>query len=143
MLFRSVKLLSGITYPVCSKHYLAERGGHVDLATISPNELLHDETQESWKRWMQVSGAPLSNTTRGLVFQDFNLLTAALFAGHGVALCPVSLFQRELKSGDLVQISDLPANENKAYWMTNMQPGKPEGELFSNWISGIMIAGAI
>ena len=34
----AVKLLSGITYPVCSKHYLAERGGHVDLATISPKD---------------------------------------------------------------------------------------------------------
>jgi LysR family glycine cleavage system transcriptional activator len=133
----SVRLLPGVTYPVCSRGYFEEANGHVDLRAIDPGELLHDETMDVWTQWMKAAGRTTFLPDRGLLYQDFNLLTAAIFAGQGIAQCPVALFERELQSGSLILLSDRPENEDKSYWMTLRRPDKPACRQFGDWITSL------
>lgn len=127
-------LMNGQTYPVCSKHYLAARNGQVDWSALHPSDLLHDETHETWDLWLKNAGYSLPMHKASAVFQDFNLLTAALMSGQGIALCPTWLFRRELAAGDLLQLSESPANEDKEYRVTVRQPNSGASAKFVDWI---------
>ena len=131
----AVRLMRGVTYPVCSRGYLEKANGHVDLMAIDPGELLNDEAMDVWTQWMRAAGRTAFSPDRGPLYQDFNLLAAAIFAGQGVAQCPVSLFERELQSGSLIVLSDRPGNEDKSYWMTLRRPDKPACRQFGDWIT--------
>lgn len=129
----AVRLMRGITYPACSKGYFEKANESVDLMTIDSAELLHDETMDVWAQWMRAAGRVTFSPDRGPLYQDFNLLAAAIFGGQGVAQCPVALFEREIQCGSLILLSDRPANEDKSYWMTLRRPDKPACRQFSDW----------
>ncbi|MBB3395371.1 DNA-binding transcriptional LysR family regulator [Rhizobium sp. BK060] len=114
----------------------------MDFATIDSGELLHDETMEVWTQWMRTTGRITFSPDRGPIYQDFNLLAAAIFAGQGIAQCPVALFEREIQSGSLILLSDRPANEDKSYWMTLRRPDKPACRQFGDWATSLTDLGA-
>ena len=67
------------------------------------------------------------------------LLTAALatavVAGHGVALCPVEVFRREIESGDLVILSDIATLENESYFLITKTARSRAVSAFSDWFA--------
>ena len=69
-----------------------------------------------------------------MIFSDFNLLSIAALAGHGVALCPVSLITSELERGDLVLLSDLPENTDKNYLLFCLYGNNDAVEKFRTWM---------
>lgn len=132
--FSVTHLLSGEVKPVCSPDYLKATtalDGGLDFGNAT---LLHDEDRQCWSRWAQRAGLRLDRNESGIIFADFNLLSIAAIAGHGVALCPVSLISAELERGDLVLLSDIPENTERNYLLF-CQRGKNEAvDKFRSWM---------
>lgn len=135
--FSVTHLLSGEVKPVCSPSYLKATTGPNGGLDFCRATLLHDEDRRCWSRWAQRAGLSLEGKDSGIIFADFNLLSIAAIAGHGVALCPVSLISAELERGDLVLLSDLPENTDRNYLLF-CKPSKNEAvDKFRHWIGEI------
>lgn len=132
------RLFSRSTQPVASPRYL-ERKGSINHATqIATADLLHDETTVHWAQWLDKAGVSLTQTLRGPVFQDFNLLATAAIAGHGVALCPVELCRREIENGDLVVLSDIPILEEESYFLICKASPQKSISAFCTWFKSVI-----
>jgi LysR family transcriptional regulator, glycine cleavage system transcriptional activator len=132
----SRRLLSRINRPVTSPHYLARHGELATAQAIAGADLLHDEDPANWAAWFRKAGVSPLPSLRGPVFQDFNLLATALVAGHGVALCPVEVFSREIAAGDLVVLSDVATLEDQSYHLVMPQGVRTEMGQFADWFAG-------
>lgn len=132
------RLFSRSTQPVASPRYL-ERKGSINHATqIATADLLHDETTVHWAQWLDKAGVPLTQTLRGPVFQDFNLLATAAIAGHGVALCPVELCRREIENGDLIVLSDISILEEESYFLICKASPQKSISAFCTWFKSVI-----
>ncbi len=127
------KLFSRRSRPVCSPAFLKNNPSAAEPAGLRNLELLHDESQSDWKNWFAVAGVELTSDPQGPIFQDFNLLSTAVIAGHGVALCPVDVFQEELSRGDLCVLSELQVNENDGYYITHRKDAETSVAKFVDW----------
>jgi len=106
--------MPGASVPVCSPSVL--RGGRPQR----PSEylalgLLHDTDQSGWGAWFRRMGVPMPVQQGAPVFEDFNLLRAAVLAGQGVALCPLAMIRGDIEAGRLVQLSDVSVLEDHGY----------------------------
>ncbi|HBY4414948.1 TPA: hypothetical protein MIU36_23565 [Klebsiella pneumoniae] len=130
-------LLSGEVKPVCSPAYLKTAAGPDGILDFSCATLLHDEDRRCWSRWAQRAGLRTGEIDDGIIFADFNLLSIAAIAGHGVALCPVSLISAELARGDLVLLSDIPENTDRNYLLFSKRGKNDAVEQFRSWMVGL------
>ncbi|HEV7309311.1 LysR substrate-binding domain-containing protein [Ensifer sp.] len=137
---RSDRLFSRINRPVASPRYLERVGALNSLQAIAGADLLHDETTSRWRDWFARSGQEGARAMRGPVFQDFNLLATAVIAGHGVALCPVEVFRREIDSGDLVVLSDIATLEDESYFLITRTSRSKAASAFSDWFATVVKA---
>lgn len=130
---QGARLFSRMNKPVCSPSFLKERGPFKDCAAISSAPLLHDERRESWSEWLCRAGLDRATANAGPVFQDFNMLATAVIAGHGIGLCPVEIIRPEIEAGDLIVLSDIAINTEKAYFVRWRHDCKPVVEAFVGW----------
>jgi LysR family transcriptional regulator of beta-lactamase len=74
-------------------------------------------------------------TARGPLFDSSWIMVQAALRGDGIALVPVSMFRRELESGDLVQPFAVEADLG-SYWLTRLlSRAESRGmALFRNWV---------
>lgn len=109
-------LMSEEAVPVASPLLIGE---HVTRkATELTNvPLLHLETRpNAWKEWFtQNNLAP--PTDKGMVLEQFSMLTQAAVAGLGVAMLPHFLIQSELERGELEILIDLPLENSAGYYL--------------------------
>ncbi|WP_457581744.1 LysR substrate-binding domain-containing protein [Ensifer canadensis] len=133
------RLFSRANRPVTSPRYI-ERKGSLDTAeAIATADLLHDETTTRWREWFAKAGlAVRGSPQRGPVFQDFNLLATAVIAGHGVALCPVEVFRREIENGDLIVLSPIATLEDESYFLITKNISSKPVTAFSAWFHTIV-----
>ena len=110
------QLFSRINKPVCSPHFMAQRGPFNRPEQIIASDLLHDASREGWKEWSAAAGLKLTKALSGPIYQDFNLLATAVIAGHGIGLCPVNVFSAEIRRGDLVVASRSRRTMTRAMW---------------------------
>lgn len=129
----SVKLFSRRSLPVASPYYI-ERHGPLDSAkAIGEADLLHDASREDWRVWLKRAGLQEDAAGKGHIFEDFNMLATAVIAGHGVALCPVDVFRREIARGDLLVLSDICTRETQGYYLlASSTPSRTE-KAFCDW----------
>lgn len=135
---RSDRLFSRINRPVASPRYLERKGELKTPQAIASADLLHDETTSRWREWLAKAGQVPEQTLRGPVFQDFNLLATAVIAGHGVALCPIEVFRREIDNGDLVVLSDIATLENESYFLITKAVRSKAASAFSDWFATVI-----
>lgn len=128
----SRRLFSRRNQPVASPHYLARMAG-TTAADIGASNLLHDEDIANWTQWFVKAGVHPVPEIKGTVFQDFNLLATAVIAGHGVALCPVEVFAREIAAGDVVVLSDIATMEDASYFVVTPARSRSEVGAFVGW----------
>jgi DNA-binding transcriptional LysR family regulator len=128
----SRRLFSRRNQPVASPHYLARLSGR-DPVSLATSNLLHDEDTSNWREWFRKAGIYPLPDLKGLVFQDFNLLATAVIAGHGVALCPVEVFSREIAAGDVVVLSDIATMEDASYFVVTPARSRSEVGAFVDW----------
>ena len=119
------QLFSRINKPVCSRHFMAQRGPFKRADQIIASDLLHDASREGWKEWSTAAGLKVTKTLSGPIYQDFNLLATAVLAGHGIGLCPVNVFSAEIRRGDLIVASEIATNDDKGYVIMTRR-GRPK-----------------
>lgn len=134
----ATKFLEGVSYPVCSAHYLEQIGPLLEPADLLKCSLLHDLDRRPWSRWFKAAGTKIDDQLPGLLFEGFNLLHSSILAGQGVGLAPTAILADDLKAGRLVQLFDTPVLEEKAYFIS--EPANPresradEVAIFKAWL---------
>ena len=132
-------LLAGDVRPVCAPSYLARApraGNEIDFSAAT---LLHDEDGSTWSRWLHKRGVASDPINSSTIFADFNLLSIAVIAGHGVALCPTSLINAELATGDLVLLSDLTENCDRNYFLFQHHQRNDAVDRFCVWVKQALL----
>ncbi len=137
---RSVRLFSRRNKPVAGARYIEKHPEILVPGGLRRAELLHDETLEAWADWFREAGVERERSMRGPVFQDFNLLASVVIAGHGVALCPVEVFRREIQTGDLVVLSDIATLVDEHYVMVREDAHDTAVSSFLKWFQLICVA---
>jgi DNA-binding transcriptional LysR family regulator len=96
--------------------------------------LLHDQSPQGWQTWFATAGLPAPALNSGVVYEDFNLMSTAAIAGHGVALCPTALIQQELANRYLVELSPLSASRERRYLLLHRPGGSELVTAFRDWL---------
>lgn len=136
----SMFFLSGDSAPVCSPALL-RRAGRADdpptPAALVGLGLLHDGGTEGWRTWLEETGGDVGDTIPGATFEDFNLLRAAALSGQGVALCPLEMVEPDLRSGNLVQLSEHTVSYGSDYYLLSRATASPglaaQTRIFLDW----------
>lgn len=131
------EIFSRINRPVASAHCVARMPHLLRPGGLEAADLLHDETVQSWADWFEKAGRRRTKPLRGPIYQDFNLLATAVIAGHGVALCPIEVFRREIANGDLVVLSDVATLEDRGYFLISEKPTDRAVAAFTDWFVGV------
>lgn len=128
----AVPVMSAPLSPLCAPA-LAERLRHPrDLAR---EPLLRSFRAAEWAAWFQAAGVepPLVN---GMIFDNSLAMADAAAQGFGVALLPVALFVRDLRSGRLVRPFALEVHAG-SYWLTRLKSRRvtPAMQAFALWLN--------
>ncbi|MER8664548.1 LysR substrate-binding domain-containing protein [Mesorhizobium sp. M1148] len=134
---RFARLFSRMNKPVASAHYVKHKPEILHSHALEGADLLHDESLNGWAQWFEKAGMKRVKPLRGPIYQDFNLLTGAIMAGHGVALCPIQVFRREIANGDLVVLSEIATLEDQGYYLLRADDAGPAVDAFTHWFRRI------
>jgi LysR family transcriptional regulator, glycine cleavage system transcriptional activator len=126
------KLFSRVNKPVASPSYLGRQPKLLENG-FEGARLLHDQTTSAWEDWFERAGIHPKRLSHGPIYEDFNLLATAVIAGHGVALCPIEVFRREIVQGDLVILSNVSTQENEAYYVVSSSERNKAVATFTKW----------
>ena len=130
------KLFARASKPVSSPSYLA-KNKHLLNGSLKNTVLLHDDVPTAWDEWFATAGYEPENIKHGSVFADFNFLATAVIAGHGVALCPIEVFRREIAAGDLVVLSDVTVFSAEGYYLVREKVSTQAVTAFTKWFKAI------
>ncbi len=127
----AVHLLPAPLSPVCTPAIAARLRHPSELARET---LLRSYRSEEWPLWFGMAGTPCP-TIRGPMFDSSVTMAEAAAQGVGVALVPVSMFQRDLDGGRLVQPFTIEAVAG-SYWLTwlKSKPVTPGMSGFRDWL---------
>ncbi|MBB5374518.1 LysR substrate-binding domain-containing protein [Acidocella aromatica] len=135
----AVRLLSGASAPVCSQSFV---DNHPRLATaedVAKCNLLHDTDTSGWHAWLGEAYLSESNGLADIIFEDFNLLRAAVLAGQGIALCPTEIIRNDLEAGRLIKLSDRTIDDEYNYFaLRRSAPANDPVNIFFDWLSGMV-----
>lgn len=134
-------LLSGAAAPVCAPAF-AGRDRLAHPRDLSATDLIHDESQAFWRRWLAQSRGDAGAAAGGQVMADGNLTLSAVLAGEGVGLLRLALLQDHLRSGALVRLFDAVIDDDQAYLLLR-RPDRPlrgPGRQFRDWIIALAAA---
>jgi DNA-binding transcriptional LysR family regulator len=129
-----IELFSGESRPLCSPAFLARYG---DLSTpekLARVPLLHDNDRGVWASWFRSAGVTLEAPLGGVVYEDFNLMSTAAIAGHGVALCPVELVREDIQQNNLVVLSDIGVKCAGNYLLLHRKVPSATVQAFRDWM---------
>ena len=118
--------------PLCSRAI----AGRLRQATdLEKENLLRSYRLQDWPAWLNAAGAQ-EVTARGPVFDASGVMVQAAIMGQGIALAPPAMFQRELRSGQLVQPFEQQVDLG-AYWITRLLSKEPTPAMqsFLAWIT--------
>lgn len=130
-------LFSGAAQPVCSPVLLQRNAPLVTAEDLLATPLLHHLDSSGWQQWFANAGLENLPPQPGLVFDDFNEMSTAAIAGHGVALCPLALVEQDVRLGLLKVISPVTAEEGREYVLVHRADGDPRVMAARDWVVGI------
>jgi LysR family glycine cleavage system transcriptional activator len=73
-------------------------------ADLRRHVLLHDESHEPWRTWLEAAGVRGVDAERGIVFSDSAQIVQAAVAGQGVALARRRLAEADLRARRLLRL---------------------------------------
>lgn len=133
---RTDMVLRSDLYPVCNPKLLHGAAGLKVVRDLAHQTLLHSDQGETWSRWLQAAGVAGIDTSRGIRFDDCNLMIKAAIECQGVALAFSTLVADDLDRGRLVCPFDLSLKP--ASWYYVLSPAgwadRPKISAFRNWI---------
>ena len=111
-----IYLMGEEAVPVASPSFI---GNHTIKSAdeLSPMPLLHLETRpNAWSNWFKQNKLkpPID---KGMVLEQFSMVTQAAAAGLGIALLPHFLIQSELDRGELEILMSEPLKNNAGYYL--------------------------
>jgi LysR family transcriptional regulator of beta-lactamase len=112
----AVRLLAAPLSAVCAPQ-IAER--ITQPGDLAEQALLRSYRADEWPRWFAAIGVACP-TVKGMMFDSSVTMAEAAAQGAGVGLLPVTMFERELSLGRLVQ----PLNTTVSiadYWLTSLR----------------------
>jgi len=133
----AVQILSGASVPVCSQSFVDSHPRLNDADDVARCNLLHDTDTAGWRAWLGDAYPAKTGAAADIIFEDFNLLRAAVLAGQGIALCPTAIIQDDLETGRLVKLSDRTINNEYNYFAVcreSLDIGPVS--IFFEWLSG-------
>ncbi len=97
--------------------------------------LLRSYRKDEWPRWFAAASAT-APVLRGPVFDSSALMVSAAMAGHGVALAPPAMFERELALGQLMQPFAVTIDVGR-YWLTKLMSRAETTAMqqFKSWLA--------
>ncbi|SKA33316.1 DNA-binding transcriptional regulator, LysR family [Enhydrobacter aerosaccus] len=132
-----VKLLREEFVPVCSPAYRAKIVGSRGTVDLARAALIHVTTaSEGWQNWLEARGLEDIDCKGGLRFDTVDLALGAAVAGLGVAIGRRPWVDRELASGELIELADKGVAAETAYWLVSASEaeGRPELRGFKRWL---------
>jgi LysR family transcriptional regulator, regulator of gene expression of beta-lactamase len=126
----SERILATPMTPLCAPA-LARRIDGPDMLAALP--LLRSFRRQEWDLWFRAMGtAP--PIVSGMVFDSLALIVQCAVEGHGVAIAPPALFQREIAAGQLVQPFTVTVDAG-SYWLTRLRQREPTRAMaaFQQW----------
>jgi LysR family transcriptional regulator, glycine cleavage system transcriptional activator len=129
------KLFADELLAVCSPVYLKELGRVRSPEDLRKAILLRNAVQP-WKPWFEKAGLQWQEPTHGPSFNDSTLALQAAADGHGVALGRRMLVQHLLDQGSLMQLFDIRASIEEAFFVVYLEESlqRPEIAAFVDWI---------
>ncbi len=114
--YRSDYLMAETLVAVAAPHFLDEPVS--DPAELLTYRILQHTTRPlSWEIWFQDQDCILPHHIIGPMFNQFEMLIDAVKAGHGIAVIPLVLVQRELSEGKLTKAHAHEATPASAYYL--------------------------
>jgi len=109
--------------PLCSPKLMQGEGALRTPADLSRFDLLHCYADKAdWKKWLRAADMDSVDPEQGQVFMTMEMAARAAIDGYGVTIADVTLFEDEMRRGDLVKPFDLVVTEDTGYFLF----GRPE-----------------
>ncbi|RJT28904.1 LysR family transcriptional regulator [Mesorhizobium waimense] len=108
-------------------------------ADLLGESLLHLATRPKlWSQWFERAGLAAELAYRGHRFDQFSMIIEAVIGGMGYALLPRYLIERELMSGELAVILDVPMTTENSYYVVVPESKKtnPLVQDLTAWLLG-------
>jgi LysR family transcriptional regulator of beta-lactamase len=117
--------------PLCTPEIAARLREPADLAAET---LLRSYRVGEWPAWLEAAGVA-SPALTGPVFDSAATMVEAALAGHGVALVPACMFERELAEGRAARPFPFEVPMG-GYWLTSLKSRKPTRAMvaFQSWL---------
>ncbi|HUH59556.1 MAG TPA: LysR family transcriptional regulator [Candidimonas sp.] len=122
--------------PVCSPRLAM---GPLDAQIIATLPLLQQSTRPyAWREWFASAEATAPGDMAGMRLELFSMLAQAAIDGHGVALIPPLLIQKELASGELIILNSHEGPGKRAYCLIvpERKASLPALTHFRDWLVG-------
>ena len=101
--------------PVASPSLLSGKDT-IAMEDIRAMPLLHLETRpNAWDQWFEQNGQNFK-VSKGMIFEQFAVVTQAAVASLGAALLPRFMIESELERGELKVLIDLPLKSDEGYY---------------------------
>ena len=131
------KLMEQRLAAVCHRSYAETHAGAILAGDWSGLQIIDNASrQDAWLEWARGSGVGPGQMRLGRSFDTSEHVLHAILEGLGVGLFDISLLQRELRHGELVQVhSFIMATGWSHFLLTPGRGGSGAAERFRAWIS--------
>jgi len=132
----TTRLCSEQLFPVCSPKLLQGRRGLRTPGDLEHHRLLHLDTRQDWKKWLDAASVADAVRARGPVFNQASMAIDAAVDGQGVALARTALAALDLRARRLVRPFALALDVPYAYWIVCPRPSAklPKIAGFRDWL---------
>ncbi len=133
-------LLDEYLVPVCSPELLNGSRPLSSPEDLRYHTLLHDESTDNWRNWLELAGVKGINLNHGPIFSHSNLILQAARYGQGIAIGHSVLAQADIQSGRLVRPFELVLPSQYSYDIIcpKSWADKPKITAFREWLKGII-----
>ncbi len=132
----SRQLLRERLVPVCGR-VVKER--YATAQELLCSTRLHYRSVSEWQSWVATSGLTLPHSQQDLIFDDQHVILEAVKEGQGVALIDLAMVDMELRSGQMVLVSDHYFEPQETYQFVCQEDlfrTKPVTKDFLDWLLG-------
>ena len=111
-------------------------GGDDLMSLLKQRILQHRTRSESWKIWLNSQECELQKPIIGPMFSQFEMLINAVKRGHGIAVVPKLLVEKDLTDGQLVLAHPHEHTPESAYYLLtpSVKVGTPKIERIRKWL---------
>ena len=130
------RLLDEYLIPVCSPKLLESGSPLNQPSDLKNHTLLHEDSTEDWKRWLDKAGVIGVDVSHGTIFSHTVMVLQAAIHGQGVAIGYSVLAQQVIDSGRLVTPFNITIPSINAYDFACPEghQQKPKIAAFKDWL---------